>query len=296
MSDASLPHLLTGRKQRMGFMTEDKSKILQFLEEWKRKDGGEPKLLEKCGRLLTIQLEARDLVAAPVAPAPKELKDKVLAGVPILSFEDIPFDWGHVEDVFTQVVPLTALDGCKSLRYLCGDIARLQQIARAWYAGDNLSSIAESNALVTDSLASAVAFSLWPYLSIASEALLPLLDQESWRRGYCPVCGGMPDMAFLQEDEGARYLLCARCDAQWLFQRLECPYCGNTNQEQLSYFTDDSQKYRLYLCDKCKAYLKAVDVRRCEENLPLTVHRIMTLDLDRQGTEAGYRAGHLAAK
>ena len=95
-------------------------------------------------------------------------------------------------------------------------------------------------------------------------------------------------MAALKPEYGARWLLCSRCDAEWLFQRLECPYCDTKEQKALSFFTDDEQLYRLYVCDQCKCYLKAVDLRKAKAEIPLPLERLYTIDLDKQAKEYGY--------
>ena len=129
---------------------------------------------------------------------------------------------------------------------------------------------------------------LKPFLINCSRSLIDFVEQEGWRRGYCPVCGGNPDFAFLAEEQGARWLVCSRCDTRWLFQRLKCPYCGTEDQYALSYFTDDSETYRLYVCDKCKHYLKAIDLRKSKAELVVPLERLFTLDMDKQAHEYGY--------
>ena len=82
-----------------------------------------------------------------------------------------------------------------------------------------------------------------------------------------------------------------RCDAQWLFQRLECPFCGNKDQKQLAYLTDDNGIYRVYLCEECKGYLKSIDLRNADSEVILPLEWVATLDLDIQACESGYSAG-----
>jgi FdhE protein len=121
--------------------------------------------------------------------------------------------------------------------------------------------------------------------------LSDLIDNERWRRGYCPVCGGSPDFSYLQRENGARYMICSRCDSEWLFQRLQCPYCDNRDQNKLHYYADEKGVYRLYVCDNCKRYLKAIDQRQAEEVILLPLERFMTIDIDRQALEKGYQPG-----
>ena len=128
-----------------------------------------------------------------------------------------------------------------------------------------------------------------PFLGAARDILLDMVDQENWRRGYCPVCGGIPDFAFLDSERGARWLVCSRCDAEWMFQRLECPYCGTLDQNSLAYFSSDERPHRLYVCSSCHCYIKAVDLRRVESDVLIPLERLLTLDLDRQAQGMGYQ-------
>ena len=114
------------------------------------------------------------------------------------------------------------------------------------------------------------------------------MDQERWRRRYCPICGGNADFAFLDKERGARWLLCSRFAAEWLFQRLECPYCGTTDQNALAYFADDEGLYRLYVCEQCKRSLKAIDLRQAKSEVLIPLERLLTLDIDAQAKEYGY--------
>ena len=99
--------------------------------------------------------------------------------------------------------------------------------------------------------------------------------------------------AYLEEKEGARWLVCSRCDTEWLFRRFECPYCNNNDQAKLGYFTDDKGLYRLYFCEKCRKYIKAIDLRITEEKILFPVERILTLDIDSQALAEGYEPGAL---
>ena len=141
-------------------------------------------------------------------------------------------------------------------------------------------------------LASVVGATLKPFLSAYSELLYSEIDQELWRRKYCPVCGGKPDFSSLKEG-GARWLFCSRCDGEWLFLRMECPYCGTRNQEALAYFTNEDQPglYRLYVCEECHTYLKGIDARLSGVEVLLPLERVYTRDMDRQGKERGYEPG-----
>jgi FdhE protein len=130
---------------------------------------------------------------------------------------------------------------------------------------------------------------LRPHLRAAAAALATVLAGAP-PAPCCPACGGAPDLAALDAEAGARRLLCARCDTEWPWQRLGCPYCRNENAESLGYFQPGGPSaYRLYVCDRCRQYLKTVDQRETWQHRPLPVERVATSDLDLAALEWGYR-------
>lgn len=121
----------------------------------------------------------------------------------------------------------------------------------------------------------------------------PSFDQESWRRGYCPICGSKPDFAYLKGN-GSRWLRCSHCDTEWLFQRLECPYCGNQDQYTLGFYFvegDDSLACRVYVCEKCRHYIGAVDAREVDSKLLRTLERGTIRQLQKEVEALGYTPG-----
>jgi hypothetical protein len=127
-----------------------------------------------------------------------------------------------------------------------------------------------------------------PFLRRYAAALAPLVNLETWYRPYCPVCGGEPDFAALDKPHGARRLLCSRCDFEWPFRRTSCPFCGNDKPEQYLYVPSEDGIYRLYLCDRCRRYLKVIDRRELVEERLLPVERILTLPMDQAARQEGY--------
>jgi FdhE protein len=134
----------------------------------------------------------------------------------------------------------------------------------------------------------AVDLALKPYLKWAAEQSLPYVDQENWKRGHCPVCGGAPDFSTLDEERGARRLLCSRCDSEWLYRRLSCPFCGATDHASLMYYPSEDGVYRLYVCQECQRYLKTIDLRQATRVILLPVERITTVAMDAAAREEGY--------
>ncbi len=132
-----------------------------------------------------------------------------------------------------------------------------------------------------------IRLALAPYLQRAAEIILPLLDLSQWRRGYCPVCGGQPHFSAFR-GEGERSLLCSRCNAEWPFARMQCPFCGTADHNQLAYYPSQDNVYRLYVCKACHRYLKAIDLRQAEGRT-LAAEPILTVDMDLSARKEGYR-------
>lgn len=218
-------------------------------------------------------------------------------GKPILTFQNLAADWADIQSLFREVTTLASdylspmPEETEELGETSADLALLTKAARTWFAIGTVSRKSMTkNKDMKPLTFSVLQASLRPLLTVYANELLPLVKQELWYRPYCPVCGGSPDFAFLDKERGARWLLCSRCDAQWLFYRLVCPYCGNQDQKTLAYFADDKSLYRLYVCEKCRGYVKAIDLRQTEAEILLPLERILTLDMDRQAHELKYEA------
>lgn len=132
---------------------------------------------------------------------------------------------------------------------------------------------------------------LRPFLRAQAQALAAWVDDSVWYRGRCPICGGEPDLAALERGSGRRRLLCSRCDSEWTFQRIGCPFCGNDDPRRLAYYPSDDQVYRLSVCERCRRYLKTIDLRQVAGERLLPAERILTVGMDVAALNAGYGEG-----
>ncbi|OGO21329.1 MAG: hypothetical protein A2144_00655 [Chloroflexi bacterium RBG_16_50_9] len=278
-------------------MKEDTtSGILKRLEDQKKEEGGLPLLLEFYYELLETQSEALKRLAAPKTAWSKDtILKRIQNGLPPIGFNELDPYWPLVQDFFPRVINVFAkypgLFGEPAARLKEKDSGRVitKKAIEAWFNGKDLPSIFLGGA--SKNLMSAIIqATIQPFLANYARALISHIEQELWRRGYCPICGGVPDLALIKGEHGARWLLCSRCDTEWLFQRLECPYCGTQEQNDLAFFTDDNEQYRLYVCEQCKCYLKAIDLRKAQSEILPPLERIYTLDLDTQARERGYHS------
>ena len=277
-------------------MTSEKdSDILKRLEEWGRKGNTPPSFLEFYQRLFRIQsgVEQRIDIPQPTLTE-KAALERLERGMPLISFDELALDWSLLRDTFAEVAAIFAEypelfgEPPERLRKPSAGQLLTKKAVKAWFEGTALPPAILADDVNEDLLVAIIHATLKPFLVSHAKTLIDFVDQKHWRREYCPICGGSPDFAFLDKELGSRWLLCSRCDTEWTFQRLRCPYCGTQDQNVLAYFTDDKGLYRLYVCEKCKRYLKAIDLRQTEAEVLLPLERFNTLDIDRQAQEQGY--------
>jgi FdhE protein len=143
-----------------------------------------------------------------------------------------------------------------------------------------------------DLLGFLVSNALRPFMRAQAEALSGQLDKDAWQRGCCPVCGAEPDFAALEKEAGGRRLLCSRCDTEWPFARVTCPFCGD--ETQAAYYRSADSVYRLYVCGACQRYLKTLDLREVADERVLPAERILTAGMDvavREAAQASVASG-----
>lgn len=277
-------------------MQSTTSAIIKKLEECAQPDGTLPLLLEFYKKLILAQ----DKVTQEIdLPHPIFTKEAVIAhaakGKPLLAFSQLAIDWRLLRQTYEDMLALF-----EQYKELFGSLPpEVRQTetrsiinkstVRAWYKGQKIPLSIELDGAAEALLRNVFHSTIKPFLVKEALEIAGLVDQERWRRGYCPVCGGHADFGYLQKDVGTRYLICSRCDTEWLFQRLQCPFCECNEQGKLPYFTDDKGLYRLYVCEQCHCYLKVLDLRQAPEGTLLPLERLLTLDIDRQAQEKGYQ-------
>jgi FdhE protein len=134
-----------------------------------------------------------------------------------------------------------------------------------------------------------VRMSVMPSLRANAEVLKSRVDLKNWLRGYCPICGSVPNMSALK-GEGKRFLQCSFCGFNWPAGRLACPFCGNGDHEKLHYlYAEGQEQYRADLCDRCKQYIKTVVTRKTASDPDLDIEDIATMYLDILACEKGFK-------
>lgn len=267
-----------------------------ILKELKKQSKGEglPLLLAFFQDLVKVQMATEKTLTSPVSGlSEKDIQSRLDEGTPLVGLGELALDWAAVSAAFSGVLPVFAAysglfgETRTSLENAGADPQLLRSAVEAWYTGKPLPPDFLPN--LGNPLRSTIIQSVMqPFLSAWADALKDSVKQDYWRRGYCPVCGGSPDLAYLEKEVGGRRLLCSRCDFEWAFPRLECPFCRNKDQQKLSFYSDEGGRYRLHVCDNCRCYMKIIDTRQAGPDIPLPLERLYTLDLDVQARKLGY--------
>lgn len=108
--------------------------------------------------------------------------------------------------------------------------------------------------------------------------------------GRCPFCSGAPLVGVLREsgDSAERSMVCELCLSEWSVPRVACVECGETKPGLLPRYTADQIPHvHVEACDRCKTYVKVVDLTIDGEAVPI-VDDLATLALDMVAREKGY--------
>ncbi len=269
-------------------------RIIQKLDELEKKEGKLPELLQFYHKILQIQAGVGDQLEKPIPGLTRDASMvRLRQGKPLLEASEFTFDLILFQNTLREVTGVFSefshFIGITPEALIESPPEKLvsRDFIEAWYAGEDLP---PTEAISQDIIRELIHAAVKPFLMDHAGALIGFVEQETWRRSYCPICGGTPDFAYLEPENGARWLLCSRCDTEWLFQRLQCPYCQNQDQNNLSFYSDDDEVYRLYVCEKCKRYLKAIDLRKAGSEVEVSLERLLTYELDAQAREYGYLA------
>ena len=248
-------------------------------------------------------LEAQMAVQVPavtVGLSAEEATERRRQGVPLVTGRELTLDWDLFAGLFEQI--------CRTGREQREDLAEsFEELAatprddpkqlRAWVAHFMAEGALGEDADPSGLIAFLLTHTLRPFLRRYADAYASLVDESGWKRGYCPVCGGRPDMASLgssrrnslsDEKEGARYLLCSRCDNEWYYSRVGCPFCEEQDHAKISYYPEEKGPHRLYVCESCKRYLKTIELGAAGGQVLLPVERVLTAGMDLSAREAGY--------
>lgn len=245
-----------------------------------------------------LELRAEDLYP-PVST--EEANERINQGLPVIEPDKLQFNEAELAVLLQKICSILAghVDAGYSIGERLEEAVRSRKVNLGELAEKAISDDEEYLGQVSETtgegkeeiifLATALAA---PFLRICAQPLSRKVDLDSMRSQWCPICGGAPLMAKLRQGEGKRILECSLCNTQWAYKRLQCPFCGNEDQDSLGFFfTEEESAYRVDKCDRCKRYIKTVDERkRVEgESRLLLLEDVATIYLDMLAEKEGYQ-------
>jgi FdhE protein len=236
----------------------------------------------------------------PLSPADPHIPLRLKEGFPCFSFKGLPVPADLFRDLFQEILTGTRSANPKMAEqfplienWLAGEGRDLERWLGLMFQEDGHPFIqAAASCGLDPEILLFLFLTCWkPLVKAQAMALArdPELDWTSWTKGYCPVCGGMPLLAYLEEG-GKRSGTCSVCEFTWHLPRFVCPHCENTDQQNFRYFfTDQEQALRLEVCEACRHYLKIIDLREWTgDPIPL-LDDLVTTHLDLWARNKGYQ-------
>lgn len=208
---------------------------------------------------------------------------RLSSGIPQVGFDDLHMEAAPFVDLYSDIAATLIRD----MEYASPDSGVPQPETILAHAREIFDSGAPlvGSGQPADVIRTASGLVIAPYVQLASEAIMPRITQSAWHRGYCPVCGGAPSFAVVQREPGFRILLCSRCNGEWHFRRMGCPFCMERDHQ--TYYPGEGGGYRLYVCEACHRYLKTLDAGISETGRCLPVEALATVSMDVAAQEKG---------
>ncbi len=246
--------------------------------------------------LLQVQRRVQSRVPLPSMNLETSALEAALAGgKSILAFDQLPIDWSDLRFLVRSTAEaMRTYDAIETEDYRRADILernpeRLKPAVRNWYEAARPVDAGGSEVLAEIAgLEPLILQAMRPFLSRCADAVMARTLFQAWTRGFCPLCGGEPDLSIITP-AAERLLICSRCTSRWRYDQIACPFCGNADRAKITSFATRDGWYRLNGCDVCQRYIKAFDGRNAQRGVMPAVDAIATLTLDAAAVQRGYK-------
>jgi len=276
-------------------------KSLKTIEDYKSISPHYTDLLDILGEILILREEYRNNMKSSIFTVDENLiSQKMEGGLPLIDFAGNKYDLLHPKEYFYSLISIAEKrmpEESKNILEIINDKQfDWEKMVRSSFDPTEEEPIVENlkpDSEEEDQLDLIDLFieeSLRPELECVAEKYGQVVDKSHWTEGYCPICGKEPKIGEIRNgEEGERYLFCHQCGFKWYFRRIKCPFCGNEEQHSLAYFAvEGEERYRVDVCNKCRRYIKMVDLPNASEEVDLDVEDIATLHLDMIAYDEGY--------
>ena len=278
-------------------------KTLQTIEDYKINSPQYADLLDILAEILILREGYRQSMKEPIFSVEEKLiPGKMAGGLPLIDISGKKYDLTRPREYFYSLVAVAQRrmpqEAHKFFDIVNDELFDWEKITLATFnpvpAEDEIIRAdlrkSEGDEEQIDLIDLFIEESLRPELEAISEKYGPAIEKLHWDEGYCPVCGKEPKIGEMREGEdGNRYLFCHQCGYKWRFRQIKCPFCGNEEQHSLAYFAvEGEESRRVDVCNKCRRYIKIVELSSPSEEVNLDVEDIATLHLDMLAYEEGY--------
>ncbi|NLN38781.1 MAG: formate dehydrogenase accessory protein FdhE [Smithella sp.] len=278
-------------------------KSLETIEDYKINSPQYADLLDILAEILILREGYRQSIKHPIFSVEEKLiQGKMAGGLPLIDMSGKKYDLTRPREYFYALVAIAEkrvpLEGHKLFDIVHDKLFDWEKITLA-----SFNPVPDEDEIISSDLREPkddeeqldlidlfIEESLRPELEVIAEKYGPAIEKSDWSEGYCPVCGKEPKIGEIREGEdGRRYLFCHQCGYKWRFRQIKCPFCGNEEQHSLAYFAvEGEESRRVDVCNKCRRYIKIVELSDPAEEVNLDVEDIATLHLDMLAYEEGY--------
>ena len=276
-------------------------KSLKTIEDYKNSNPHYTDLLDILGEILILREKYRNNMQSSIFTVDENIiSQKMEGGLPLIDITGNKYDLIRPKEYFYSLISIAEKripkESKDALEIIKDKQFDWEKMVRASFdpseeepLAENLKTDAEREDQL-DLIDLFIEESLRPELECVAEKYGSVIDKAHWTEGYCPICGKEPKIGEIRNgEEGERYLFCHQCGFKWNFLRIKCPFCGNEEQHSLAYFAvEGEERYRVDVCNKCRRYIKMVDLANTKEEVDLDVEDIATLHLDMIAYDEGY--------
>lgn len=256
-------------------------------------------ILDFYGKVFIAREKSKQSITlAPVQIKPDLLKVKLKSKMPLIDPSQFLIDMEpaqslfiHICDLAVELAPKLSASADLARQAVEKKTLKLETLYTDMLSNqtDQINTAAKAVNIPEKDLVLFAYLSMVPSIEIGAEQLAFYLGKDHiHKKGYCPVCGNLPDLAYFDEN-GKRHLKCCYCHHKWDYVRMGCVFCGKTETSRQQYFYSAQEKeYRVDLCDLCHNYIKVVDTRQMDRGFYPELEMISTLHLDMKAKEIGY--------
>lgn len=253
--------------------------------------------LRMYGSIMEAQQAALAEIDCRIEMSDEEIEERLRSGKPLIDPRDMEIDAAVFAGIvgkiceavekyrpggFTRAGELRSWEGIEK--------ERLPETVNLVLAEDKTSLFADWDSEADRKIAQDILWeSLAPFFKKYGSILCCRIEQSIWQRKLCPVCGNAPLMGKFSSKDGLWLVECALCHTIWNLQRASCAFCDES-QGSLEYlYLEEDPEHRVQYCDRCRVYVKTVDLRDSGRDVVLPLEDIVTIELDLIAADEGLK-------